>query len=77
MQKYLIYFVLIQIFYISPITVALPCWNMKCYFYHYLLIMSQIPFLSEPFLCINPLSCNFLIIQAIVALDNLATCISA
>ena len=77
MQKYLIYFVLIQIFYISPITVALTCWNMKCYFYHYLLIMSQIPFLSEPFLCINPLSCYFLIIQAILALDNLVTCISA
>ena len=29
MQKYLIYFVLIQIFYISPISVALPCWNMR------------------------------------------------
>ena len=29
MQKYLIYFVLIQIFYISPIFVALPCWNMR------------------------------------------------
>ena len=50
---------------------SLACWNMRCYFYHYLLIISQIPFLSEPFLYINPLSCNFLIILAIVALDNL------
>lgn len=54
----------------------IECRLLASCFLYYLFEISQIPFLSEPIRCIKPLSCNFLIILAIVALDNFVTCIS-
>ena len=54
----------------------IECFLLASCFLYYLFEISQIPFLSEPIRCIKPLSCNFLIILAIVALDNFVTFIS-